>query len=162
MQIKEVYKKIIQFANQAINDKRVKVTQSWQNSARPYKPSCNVEITNFRAVSMPIRRILDDRERITIIHYVASLVLHAYSDALHHAEIILINVYNAFSTELANNVFQGEIALHRTLQHVQAIPFEINAQNESSAVLELELSFNLERTEEMTYIDKIKLKESIK
>lgn len=114
-----------------------------QSSPRPKKPFVTISLANFRNIGTPIIRSTNEtgiQQITTSMVMTASFI--AFSDVLHEAEDLLGGLYSAFSTELQNNIFKGELALQRVIKHVSALPVMLNEQMESRAILELEMAFN--------------------
>ena len=47
-----------------------------------------------------------------------------------------------YSSEASNGYKRQELALHRVIKNISALPFMLNEQMESRAILELEIAFN--------------------
>ena len=160
MIINDIYIKLQAFAVAAIGLPGCTVIFANQSTSRPKKPFLIISLSGFRNVSRPILKKSDDDGIVTTVTPVVTTAsFQCISDNLHSAEIILCHLYSAFNTELPNNIFKGTLALHRTLKNVSAIPVEIDAKMESRAILELELAFNLERTENVGFIEHLHIKD---
>lgn len=158
MIISDIYSKLQTFTVAAINLAGCTVIFANQSTPRPKKPFLVIQLSSFRNISKPIRKELDDDGLATVITPVVTTAsFQAYGDGLHSAETILSNLYSAFNTELQNNIFLGELALHRTLKSVSAIPVALNEQMESRAILELELALNVERVDNVGLIEHLYL-----
>lgn len=144
MEIRELYSKIQNFASIACNLSIEDVVIENQRKPRDIKPYISFYLGNFRLVSQPIIRELNINGIQTIVTpTVCTVNFKAVSDELLEAEILLHSLRNAFNTELQNSIFNGELALHRVLKTVSAIPTVVDEQIESRAILALELSFNV-------------------
>lgn len=158
MIISDIYSKLQTFSVAAINLAGCTVIFANQSTPRPKKPFLIISLSAFRNISKPILKKSDNDGVVTIVTPVVTTAsFQSYGDNLHSAETILGNLYSAFNTELQNNIFKGELALHRTLKAVSAVPVALNEQIESRAILELELAFNLERTDDVGLIEHLHL-----
>jgi len=156
--ISDIYSKLQTFSVAAIDIANCKVNIANQSTPATTKPYVTITLSGFRNIAKPILKKSDNDGIITIVTPVVTTAsFHAYGDQLHSAETILSNLQGAFNTELQNNIFRGELALHRTLKHISAIPVALNAQMESRAILELELGFNNERIDEVGLIEHLYL-----
>lgn len=163
MEINIIYRKLQDFGVSATGLPLGKIIITNQGGTRPLKPFMDITITNYKSISKPILRELDASGVQTIITPATCLAtLRAFADGLHGAEILLHKYYNAFSTELTNTVFKGELALHRTLKTVTAMPKAmVEGAIESYAILDLELSFNIEVKDNVGFIDQISISDEI-
>jgi len=156
--ISDIYSKLQTFSVAAIGIAGVKVNIANQSTPATRKPYVTITLSGFRNVARPIIKAADNDGIITIVTPVVTTAsFHAYGDELHSAETILSNLQSAFNSELQNNIFRGELAVHRTLKTISAIPVALNAQMESRAILELELAFNLEKIDNVGLIEHLYL-----
>ena len=144
MQIKDIYQKLRRFALEATGYPEDKVVFANQlSNARPKKPFITINASTFRNIGTPIEEAMDENGKVqTLVSMVFVAHFQAFSDEIHEAEDILSTLYIKFATELQNDVFQGEMAMRKTLQNSTAIPVALNEQIESRAVLEVEIGFN--------------------
>jgi hypothetical protein len=163
MEINTIYRKLQDFGVSATGLPLGKIIVANQGKTRPLKPFIDITISNYKSISKPIIRELDAGGVQTIITpATCTATLRAFADGLHAAEILLHNYYNAFNTELRNAVFKGELALHRTLKTVTAMPKAmVDGAIESYAVLDLELSFNIEVKDNVGFIEQVSISDEI-
>ncbi len=133
-----------------------------QSKTRPLKPFVSISINNFKSISGAIIRSMDDAGKQTIVIPKTCVVrFQSFSDRLHESEELLERLYNAFATELRNTIFGGELALHRTLKSVSAVPVTLNAEKESQAIVELEFGYNSRIEDDVGIIETIKISDGI-
>ena len=158
MIISDIYSKLQEFSVAAIGIVACKVIIANQSTPVTKKPYVTITLSGFRNIAKPILKVTDSSGIVTIVTPVVTTASFlSFGDGLHSAETILSNLQSAFNSELQNNIFKGELALHRILKPISAIPVALNAQMESRAILELELAFNLERIDEVGLIESLYL-----
>jgi len=163
MLISQLYSNMHAFTAQAIPLLPVeKIIFANQSSPRPKKPFVTISLANFKNVGTPIVRATDASgyQKITTSMVMTASFI-AFSDVLHEAEDLLGLLYSAFSTELQNSVFKGELALHRVIKNVSALPVMLNEQMESKAILELEIAFNKTIEDNVGIIEKVVFNDGI-
>lgn len=164
MQISEIYQLLRKFAIAATNYADTKVVIAHQIShVRPKKPFITVDLANLRKIGTFTIKGFDAGKDVEIftLPMVADVAFQCYSDQNHEAEEVLNTLYAYFSTELQNDIFQGNIALRRTIRKTTAIPQAINQQIESRAILEIEIGFNKDIEIESSYIEQVMLNMNI-
>ena len=157
MQISEIYKKIHEFTVLATGYDQSKVVFANQlSNSRPKKPFITISINKFRNNGTPIiKNMQDSGLQETVVSMLFNVMFQSYSDKVHEAENTLENLHIKLSTELAQDVFQCEIATRKSLITTQSLPLALNEQNESRAVLEVEMSFNKTTHHEVGLIEEI-------
>jgi hypothetical protein len=163
MEINRIYSRLQEFGVRATGLPLGKIIVANQAAPRPIKPFLDITISNYRSVSKPIIRELNASGIQTIVTpATCTATLRAFADGLHAAELLLHTYYNAFNTELRNLVFKGELALHRTLKTVTAMPKAmVDGAIESYAILDLELSFNIETQDNVGFIEQVIINDEI-
>lgn len=162
MNIDDIYAKLQRFSVAAINDATCNVIIPNQNKPSSRKPYITLALSGFRNVSKPILKDLNDFGiRKVVIPSLITASFNAYADGLHSAEIFLNKLYVGFNTELVNNIFLGKLSFQRTLKNITAIPVPLNSQMESRAILEIELAFNIETTDNVGLIEHVYLKDEL-
>lgn len=133
-----------------------------QSSPRPKKPFITISLANFKNIGTPIIRATNETgvQKITTSMVMTASFI-AFSDVLHEAEDLLGSLYSAFNTELQNSVFKGELALHRVIKNVSALPVMLNEQMESKAILELEIAFNKTTEDNVGIIEQVNFDDGI-
>lgn len=133
-----------------------------QSSPRPKKPFITISLANFKNIGTPIIRATNETgvQKITTSMVMTASFI-AFSDTLHEAEDLLGGLYSAFSTELQNSVFKGELALQRVIKHISALPVMLNEQMESRAILELEIAFNKTNEDDIGLIERVEIKNMV-
>ena len=163
MNITALYTKVQEYVSTATGLDSSKVIFSAQSSARPEKPFITISLTNFKQVGTPVRRLTDNdgiEELLSSMTCTASF--SSFGDDLHSAEIILHVLHHSFDTQLRNNIFKGEVAIHRTLKAVSAVPKALNEQIESQAVLDVELSFVITHEQNISRIASVEITDEIR
>ncbi len=163
MNITALYTKVQEYVSVATGLDNNKVIFSAQSSARPEKPFISISLTNFKQIGTPVKRLTDNdgiEELLSSMTCTASF--SSFGDDLHSAEIILHVLHHSFDTQLRNNIFKGEIAIHRTLKAVSAVPKALNEQIESQAVLDVELSFVITHEQNISRIASVEITDEIR
>jgi hypothetical protein len=80
--------------------------------------------------------------QIITISMICTASFEAYSDKEHEAEDILETLHIKLSSELENDIFQGELSPRNILLKTSALPLAMNEQFESRSLLEVEMGFN--------------------
>ena len=163
MNITALYTKVQEYVTTATGLDSSKVIFSAQSSARPEKPFITISLTNFKQVGTPVRRLTDNdgiEELASSMTCTASF--SSFGDSLHWSEIVLHVLHHSFDTQLRNNIFKGEVAIHRTLKAVSAVPKALNEQIESQAVLDVELSFVITHEQNISRIASVEITDEIR
>lgn len=163
MLISQLYSNMHAFTARAISLLPAeKIIFANQSSPRPKKPFITISLANFKNVGTSIVRATDASgyQKITTSMVMTASFI-AFSDVLHEAEDLLGGLYSAFSTELQNSVFKGELALHRVIKNISALPVMLNEQMESRAILELEIAFNKTTEDNVGIIEKVQIKNMV-
>jgi hypothetical protein len=160
MLLSEIYIKIAEFVELAINDVSLTVTFANQNAPVPTKPFITCSINNLNAVGFPMKYEMDDNglQRL-VINKSFTITLNSYSDQLHQAEDMLNLVQNKLRTDFSYYHFQADMVYIRTLTGVSAIPTEINGINESRAMLEMEFALTQTIYDDVGLIDHIAIED---
>lgn len=163
MNITALYTKVQEYVSTATGLDSSKVIFSAQSSARPEKPFITISLTNFKQVGTPVRRLTDNNgieELASSMTCTASF--SSFGDSLHWSEIVLHVLHHSFDTQLRNNIFKGEVAIHKTLKPVSAVPKALNEQIESQAVLDVELSFVITHEQNISRIASVEITDEIR
>lgn len=163
MNITALYTKVQEYVSTATGLNSSKVIFSAQSSARPEKPFITISLTNFKQVGTPVRRLTDNdgiEELASSMTCTASF--SSFGDSLHWSEIVLHVLHHSFDTQLRNNIFKGEVAIHKTLKPVSAVPKALNEQIESQAVLDVELSFVITHEQNISRIASVEITDEIR
>ena len=148
----EIYQKIRTFIDESLllavpsfNIAKSKIIIANQSNARPIKPFITTQLSSFREIGSPIKKTLgtglEEEVQEVYISRICTASIQAYSDNLQRSEDILNHVYKYLFTGLADDVFQGELALRKVLKTVTAIPTALNEQIESRAFFDIELGY---------------------
>lgn len=156
MEISAIYQKLYEFVVAATGYASDKVIFANQSTPRPSKPFIMIDVQSLRNVGKPIVKLVDEEGvQETTVSMLFTASFQAFSDLLHEAEDVLSTLHIKFSTELQNDIFQGELAALKTLRNVSAIPEELNEQIESRAILDMEMSFNKATKHEVGLIEEV-------
>jgi hypothetical protein len=163
MNITALYTKVQEYVSVATGLNSNKVIFSAQSSARPEKPFISIALTNFKQIGTPVKKVTDNDgiEKLSS-SMTCTASFSSFCDDLHSAEIILHVLHHSFDTQLRNNIFKGEVAIHRTLKAVSAVPKILNEQIESQAILDVELSFVITHEQNISRIASVEITDEIK
>jgi len=162
MDIKTVYKKLHKFTARATGLEDMHVIFANQQGARPSKPFVTIDLRSIKQVGTPlIKRIDKEGIESSIMSMTATVTFQCFAGKLFEAEEFLAELALKFNTELANEIFEQEIAKRRTIKAVTMIPAFIDSQLEHQAIFEIEIAFKRAVTYRVGLIEKIELNNSI-
>lgn len=162
MMLSEVYQELRKYTKYVTGLSDAKVASSNQNAPRTLKPFIKIYINAIRNVGTPVKQEINDAgiERLTT-QYLATASFNAFSDDLHEAEELLHKVRSMFFTQLQYEILQGKVVFLRVLRGVDAVPKALNAQTESQAILDVEISYVDSVEYETGFIETIKIHNEI-
>lgn len=162
MKLSDLYDRIREYVKQASGLEDDRIYFQGQSSPRNLKPCIVISLTSFKKIGQPVKKTLDAEGKQQIVSSMTCVAsFKAFSDTLHEAEIMLHDLYHSFDTELRNQVFKGEIALHRILKEVMAIPKAIDSQYEGFSVFDAEFAFLITHEQNTGIIEKVEISETI-
>lgn len=159
MAINDIYLLIRDFTKIAINNPLVKIYQSNQDASQIKKPNITINIKNFKQVDREINISSVDGVQEHYLQKACLVSFTAYSDVLHEAATMLNILENALFTQLALDVFRGNVAALKTILSTSDISAISNTVIESRAILEIEFLANQNVTYNTSVIETVDVQE---
>lgn len=159
MEIRAVYKQLQKYASAATGLDDTQIIFANQTGDKPLKPFITIDLKSIKQVGTPLEKLTDcEGVESSILSMRATAIFQCFGSKLFEAEGILLELALMFNTELANEIFHGELAKQRTLKPVSTIPTFLDSQVEHRAIYEVEIAFSKTVVHKVGFINKIELK----
>lgn len=162
MEISAVYKRLHKYASAATGLDERQVIFANQTGEKPPKPFITIDLRSIKQIGTPlIKQIDDEGVENSVLSMRATVTFQCFSSKLYEAEELLLELDAKFNTELADEIFSGNLAKQRILKPVSLIPTFIDSQLELRAIFEVEIAFNRTVSYFVGTIEKVELNNTL-
>jgi|GEM_PF-5711472 len=162
MEISAVYKRLHKYASAATGLDDRQIIFANQTGEKPLKPFITIDLKSIKQIGTPLTKQIDNEgiER-AILSMRAVATFQCFGSKLYEAEELLLELDAKLNTELADEIFAGDVAKQRILKPVSLIPTFIDSQLELRAIFEVEIAFSRTVTCFVGLIEKVELNNTL-